>query len=386
MEEERLLILQMVADGKITAAEAAELLKALDGAREKAGPAPRGPGMEASFASIGELGHKMGELGSTMGELGGKMGDMAGNIAETIVEKVEKFATRVAEEAGKEQGWLNTLLANLNLGDMFGQQFKFEDTVSGTFAPEGDVQLDISTFNGRIDLETWDRPEFEFRLVKSIRTKEEEKAAAIADKMANFVQDGNKIRIEASSHGGEILSNCGVAVYGHLPSDRVYAAGLTTLNGRVNVEGLNASSLRVKTANGRIVATNVSGNSIELKTANGRIEFSGVTPNLVARTSNGRIVAVPGGHASGNYDLHTSNGSIRLGLVPSPDTGYDVEASTTHSKIVTELGDLEFRADERGHSRQHIHARTRGFEERPQRVHVRAKTSNGSIRIGPNVD
>jgi len=373
VEEERLLVLQMVADGKITAEEAAALLRALEGTREKSSRPGAGSGAES-----------WSELSRNLGELGQKLGEKAGPMAEAMAEKVEKLATRVTEEAGKEAGWLQSLLGNLNLGHLLGPQYKFEDVVTGTFPEEGKVRLDVSTYNGRIELSAWDRPEFEFRVVKTVRTPgSQEDAAALARKLAEFVQDGNGLKLAMAPPSG--IGNCGVAVYGRLPVGRMYEAELRTRNGRIMVSGLQFTSLSNNTTNGRVVADQVSvTGQLEMNTSNGRIEFSGIASQLVARTSNGRIVVEPGPGAEGQYDLHTSNGSIRLQLVPSPEVGYDVDASTSNAKIVTELGEMENLVEEKSRGRQHIHARTRGFEGRPHRVRIRARTSNGPIRIGPH--
>jgi len=373
MEEERLLVLQMVADGKITAEEAAALLRALD--------ATRGP---ASRRETGIRGEPWKDAGASVGKLGEELGQKAEMIAQTIAEKVEKHAARLGEGI-QEPGWLQTLLGGLNLGHMFAPQHRFEDTITGTFQDDGDVQVNILTFNGRIELETWDRPEFEFKVVKTIRAPHAEEAAELAGKLVHFVQEGNKLKLEAGSNPRPM--NSGVAVYGRLPAERVYEAGLGTVNGRIVVSGLRAGTLRAHTTNGRVVADRVSVvKHAEIKTTNGRLEFHGSAPHLVASTSNGRILVSPSPGQGGEYDLSTSNGSIRLQLVASPDTGYDVKATTTNAKIVTELGEVEMLTEEKRTGRQHVHARTRGFEDRRHWVRVRAKTSNGPIRIGPGLE
>ncbi|HAI22133.1 MAG TPA: hypothetical protein DCM14_09620 [Clostridiales bacterium UBA8153] len=373
MEEERLLVLQMVADGKITAEEAAALLRALDATRRVPSDEEAGGGSEAGK-----------HAGIDVGELGRKLGEKAEVMAQVIAERVEKRATRL-EEGVEGPGWLQNLLGGLNLGHLFAAHYKSEDTISGIFEHEGDVQLDLSTFNGRIDLETWNRPEFEFRVVKTIRAPQAEEAAELAAKLVRFAQDGKVLKLEAASPAG--TWNCGVAIYGRLPEGRSYDAQLTTTNGRIVVAGLKAGILRARTSNGRVVAGQVAVTKhAEVKTSNGKIEFSGSSPQLVARTSNGRIVVSPSPGQGGEYDLSTSNGSIRLQLVTSPDTGYDVEATTSNAKIVTELGEVEMLAEEKRPGRQHVHARTRGFEDRRHQVLVRAKTSNGPIRIGPDLE
>lgn len=397
MEEERLLVLRMVADGKITAEEAAALLRALDATRGTTERAP-GPGGKDMAFDVDRLGRKLGEKAELMAEaiagevekhaadaekLGRKLEDKAESMAQAIAEKVEEHVTRL-EKRVEDPGWLQGLLGGLNLGHMFGQQHRFEDTITGSFEHEGDVQLDISTFNGRIELETWDRPGFEFRVVKTIRAPHVEEAAELAGKLVHFTREGSQLKLDARSPGPW---NAGVAIYARLPAERAYEANLGTTNGRVVMSGLRAGNLSARATNGRVVVERVAvAKHADLKTTNGKIEFQGSTPHLVARTSNGRIVVSPNPGQGGDYDLSTSNGSIRVQLVASPDTGYDVKAVTTNAKIVADLGDMEMLSEEKRHGRQHLHARTQGFEDRRHWVRVRAQTSNGPIRIGPGLE
>jgi DUF4097 and DUF4098 domain-containing protein YvlB len=374
-----MMILQMVADGKITAAEAAELLKALDGSREPAKAAP-GPA-KVSFKPE-ELEERLEKLGDEIGEKASKFAERMAEKAERMAEKAERIASVFGEEAGKEGGWLHRLIGNLPVGEWLGEQFRFEETFSGTLEP-GQVTLKVVAFNGRIEVQAWDRPEYEVKVVKNVRAKDEETAREVAKGLVELVQEGRSIVVQANRSP---RMNCGVAVYASVPADRTYEVELSTANGRISLDGVKGTKMVAKTANGRVTVTRVTAEDMELKTANGRIEFDGCAPKLLAHTTNGRIVAAPGHHASGAYDLHTSNGPIRINLEPHPDTGYDVEARTSNAKIQMELGELEVVSEEKERSRRYVHARTPGFDDRANKVFVRARTSNGGIRIGKDVE
>jgi len=107
---------------------------------------------------------------------------------------------------------------------------------------------------------------------------------------------------------------------------------LKTSNGRVAVRNTDGA-VHVITSNGPISIADVNGN-LDLKSSNGRIEIvrSGAD-SIRAVTSNGSIDVTA---ARGNADVRSSNGSIALRLVATPAPA-EVLARTSNGRILVEV-------------------------------------------------
>lgn len=359
MEKERALILQMVADGKITAAQGVELLKALEGTSspERARPEPtRTP------ETPSEPHRPHASYGPTQ---------------RPIVELPQDFGVKIGS-------LVESLISNFGFG--FGNGHKFEDTFEGQFdSSTKPITLDFSTVNGRIAVETWDRPHYMVRLIKHVRTGSEQEAKRKAEDMGIVTREPGSLSIKMQR---DSLQSAGMAIVAYVPKELVYSASYETANGRIEITNLQVSALRARTSNGIIKIDNVSGGKVDVSTSNGKVMLKTSSNDVRARTSNGRIVVVPIGEQEGiaRYDLDTSNGSIRVRSKAGPETGFEFDLQATNGKIETEAPDLEYQTNDKQHGFRKVQAKTRGFETKPRKVIVNARTSNGKIIVGSSVE
>lgn len=371
MREERMLVLRMLEEGKITVEEAAELLGALDvTVVEEEG---KNDGLDRGIKRVEEMAERLGELGET--------------FSEGMEEKIHKLAEKVDREGERGGRRLTSLLSRLSetglagfLGFMGGPKHEFTEEIEGEFTAEGTVTLDLRTVNGRISVQGTDDPTYRLRMVKTIQHEDEEKAKEIASQLMEVEKDGDALRVRLS--GQPLRNQHGVALHLTVPRSARYTMEVHSCNGSIELKDLEATSVVAKTANGRIQIDNISSTDMTLKTANGRIEIEGDGQNVEARTSNGRIVLRPA-VGSGQYRLKTSNGSIHVHLQPDAECGYNVEASTHNAKIVTDLPEMEFSVDQRSSlGRKRVVAQTRDWDAKDKKVRIHAETTNGRVYIG----
>ncbi len=348
MQEERMAILKMVQEGKITPQEGVELLKALGQPAKEAGPRA-GSGAQAPPRE----------------EWDQDRGPRPKSILEDVIDGFGGI--------------------NLRFG-LFGETYKFEEEHGGRFEPtEGrPVTIQMNTSNGRLVLKGWDRPDYHLRVIKSLRGPGEEEARRRAQEMVRFTATPTGLVLESRISG---WNNSGVAAELSLPTSHLYRLDLRTANGRIELDGLRTEVVEAQTSNGRVVCERSTGEKVRLRTSNGRIIANCSARDLDADTSNGSITVVPFGASGGEsrLQLRTSNGSIRVRPDEQADSGYDIDASTSMGHVELELPDLEYSVHERQMGHRRSKARTTGFDGKARRIYISARTSNGSVVVSRSV-
>ncbi|HEY3316617.1 MAG TPA: DUF4097 family beta strand repeat-containing protein [Bacillota bacterium] len=362
MQEERLMILKMIQEGKVTAQEGVELLKAL-----REGHGPQGAGRTAQGSSSGRP-TAAGDPGT--GATGFAEDDFgSGHRPKSILEGVLEGIGPISFPFG-----------------FLGDSYKFEEDHEGRFeaAPGLPVTINFSTSNGRLILRGWERPDYRVHIIKTLRGPGEDEARQRARQMAQFTATPEGLTLESRLIGWH---NSGVAAEVFLPAGLLYRVGLHTSNGRIETEGLKTDQFDAHTSNGRIVCERLTGERVIVRTSNGRIVANCSAHRLDADTSNGSITVVPPGGLDGDsrYQLRTSNGGIKIRPEDRTDCGYDIDASTSFGHIELELPELDYAINERTVGHRRSKAQTRGFDGKTRRIYIEARTSNGPILVSRSV-
>ncbi|HYF81016.1 MAG TPA: DUF4097 family beta strand repeat-containing protein [Symbiobacteriaceae bacterium] len=393
-QEERLLILQMVADKKITAAEGVELLRALDlkdaapaapttGSAPAAPAAPTAPRPQVSgvtfhmtppppipnpaappvppmppvepLAPVEPMaGHQphpphqpnMGNLGSGLA-----------SFIEDIVDKVSSAFSDVVEP-----------------------RYEFTYELTGEFpAASGPVPLRIQTGNGKAIVQAWDEPGWKAVIQVKARGNNEEDARSRA-RDAYSVKSTNGFELEARRHDWTDLA---VNVTLNVPRTGLYSVETRTGNGRVEVHGITIADGRITTGNGHLVCNAASAEQLNLRSGNGSVEIEGDIMMIDAGTGNGSMTVRPRGARSQNFRLQTGNGSIKVDTSTlSADAGFKVEAHTGMGGINLSMPGLIYDRDIRTVGHKHIIGRTANYEQASVKVTLAAKTGMGSVTVG----
>ncbi len=361
MKEERKMILEMLAEKKITAEEAAELLRALGAADVPPRSAEhQGPQVSGSASAPS---HEERDEGSTIRF----RPEPASGSGRSIL---EDFLSRL------DIDWSNLPFA------FGGEGYRFEEEHHCEFAATGTVRLDLSGRNGRVEVFGWDQPGWRVILRKKIRAQNEERARERAAEIVRFESGPAHLRCEEQPMG---WGNSGVSVEVHVPKSLTYEVIAHSSNGRVLVEGLQCVTVNGKTANGKVGVKGVAAREISLSTANGGITFEGSAERLECDTSNGTITCCPQAEKSMECTLHTSNGSIRVRTPEGPNTGYRIDAHTSHGAIDLDLAGFEVQMQDRQFGRRSVRGQSSGYDTRPVKVAINARTTNGSIRFLPGM-
>lgn len=412
-KEEKLLILQMVADGKITPEQGVELLKAI-GADRQVPPRPQGPWVKvverratgspgkpegAAGVGVDSAGAAGENIGKTVDEVVDRAVRAAEQVAEGVARQAEEISRQVAErvakigekasfggeELAKSAEGLGRLIAGLftrGIGFVGGPEHEFVDEIAGELPDHGEIAVTLSTANGRITVTSWDKPGFLLRVTKKVSAPTEAEAQKLVKDVYTFHQDGLVLSAQSREQSWSPGCNLAIRFDLSLPRGRMASLTLHTANGRIVVEGMSGSKLEANTANGRIVVSQSSFDESRVYTANGRIEYQGRASVLDASTANGRMEIDLSG--AGTWKCHTANGKVEVRIRREPQTAYEVDASTVMGKIeVTDMDDAEVLADEtrQRFGAKRYWARTRGFDQASSRGVLKASSAMGKVIV-----
>ncbi|MEM7475702.1 MAG: DUF4097 family beta strand repeat-containing protein [Planctomycetota bacterium] len=230
--------------------------------------------------------------------------------------------------------------------------------------------VDISTFNGGIEVVPHDRPVVEMEITFKGYGETEEAAVANCEALScEPTAEEGVLFLKAEKPAGHWMAHASFKL--KVPANVDIKA--TTSNGRVTIKDL-AANVDVHTSNGTVTLANVA--DAKVKTSNGRIEVSNAAGTVNLGTSNGSI-KYSGMMVGKENRMTSSNGTIKLELNPLLAT--KVESRTSNGKIKCSL-DKQLITKE---SKRALEAILGSGDPKGEVTEVYIKTSNGSISIDP---
>jgi DUF4097 and DUF4098 domain-containing protein YvlB len=273
-----------------------------------------------------------------------------------------------------------------------------------TFKVSGQPQVVLDTFDGAIELHSWDRPEVEVEiekrameqaLIDEIKIESSAKDGVVTVKVtgparAEFrgvtigmhISPTARLRVavprnsnvQATSGDGSIRAE---AIEGKLT--------LTTSDGSVTGTRLGGD-IQIRSGDGSIRLDNVTG-KLDLETTDGSIGIDARPTVLKARTGDGSIRATiePETVMADNWDLTTSDGTVVLTLPGAFNGELDAETSdgvvrTSHPLLDDVNGGERRREGENSEERRERRRTLRSKIGDGGKV-LRIRTGDGSIRI-----
>lgn len=360
--DNRKRILDMLAEGKITADEAERMLTLLDS-----------PPSAASSAYVADEGGEFAREGEDERAFRHEYETVTATAEPSSGRDVERREHRGHIHEGRSRGRHGRADIDEGAEPPAGRSAHDEEQV---FSVGTTARLTVKSFNGRIELKAGpdDRVSVRAKIRNPSRVD------------YRVWQEGDDIFVDARRASGISLlpRPAGAHIFVSAPAHTTI--DLATSNGRVVVENIHGSG-PVHTSNGRIVLENVRGEH-EVHTSNGRIMIDGLEGDADVKTSNGSIEikrmrgAVKAGSSNGSISfegempegsdnrLETSNGSVKMRL--QGEFGARLNAKTSNGRIRTSLPVHSVTAQGRNHLEGVIGG---GGGE------LTVRTTNGSINI-----
>ncbi|NLM38851.1 MAG: DUF4097 domain-containing protein [Firmicutes bacterium] len=376
MNEEQRLILKMLEEGKITAAEAEALLNAL----------------KDPEATVEEERHT--DLWAKIEKQGEEFAEKVEQATERFVRSLEtKTELRLSDRLAK----LSKMITRF---PFVGQEdtYEFTDDYHGSFVESGDILCKLSTGSGRVTVRGWNEPGYRLRVTQRVRAKERETALAKLHHI-DLPQDGEPLRelkVEVPS-----FPDVSISFDLDVPRTLIYQLDISTNNGSIAVSDLYARLVKLATVNGSLDVQGLQSERIECQTQNGSCRithtktdvFTGRTgvgsfrlidlqsENVNCMTSSGSIWAEPVVRGDAEYNLETTAGSVHVDLGDQREIKASFDLRTSVGRIMIPERDMEGAHMDRQSGGWHMVGTSPGFESGPNRLRLTARTGSGSIRI-----
>ncbi|HEY0876497.1 MAG TPA: DUF4097 family beta strand repeat-containing protein [Vicinamibacterales bacterium] len=259
------------------------------------------------------------------------------------------------------------------------------------FTVDGRPDLRVATFDGAIEIQSWDRPYVLVEIEKRGPSKESIDALQVISE-----QKGRLIDVEVKAPRTETYSGIGLhrtasarlivnlprqsdvrarSGDGSIKVDRVSGrVDLQTGDGSIRVADI-VGDLTLETADGSITVDGAEGR-LTLDTGDGSVNVSGKLGAIALHTGDGSIVyrAEPGTAMSEPWEITTGDGSVSLYL--PPDFSAELDAHTGDGSIRT---DLSVKGDGGDRERRTLKARIGNGGKL-----LRVRTGDGIIRLKSN--
>lgn len=415
MREERMKILKMLDEGKITVEEANELLETL-GFTERIGEYANrdwdreDEGEQGKDKKGFDLKEETREFLEDLKKRGKKLKEsFDADYKEELMANVEEIKQSIEE--GLEEG-LRGLKEGLSEGKkalsshkglfqkffenigFLGEGIRTEWKLNGLFAGEGIKEVSLSTINGRIQLEPAKEDQYTVLIKGDVRGVENEPEALEKLKQAlEVIQEDDRLSVRVQ--GGRRVS---ASIYICLPADEIYDLELHSTNGRIEIEDIKGNDLEAETVNGRIVLDGVRAQKANLETVNGRLEVTdvdivelntktmngstyvnGVFQQQVITSTNGSINVEPEVKDELTVKINNSNGRIKL-LLPEEEYDFNIDAKSSMGSLSVDLPDIKIIKDIGKIDHKHIVASN--DSETGKKVSILTRNSMGSTYIG----
>lgn len=160
-----------------------------------------------------------------------------------------------------------------------------------TFAVTGKPELSLKTFDGSIEVTTWDKPTVSVTIERRAGSQVEAEALKVTSS-----QDGNRIFVEA------------------VQPERTVQVGIHVGRSvRFIVSVPRNTDLVARTGDGSIAITGVHG-KLELRSGDGSVTGTGLDGDVAAQTGDGSV-ALEG--VKGKVDVNTGDGSVNIAGAPT---------------------------------------------------------------------
>ena len=380
MSVERLQVLKMLEQGKITYEEALALIQALN---QSEGGSMEEPALEVGSSddadsdgsdTVQRLRSSLSEMGAKLGTLGQQLGEatqgVAGEVAESLQGVAEELSD-VGQEVGKAVDWQA-------LGRFFGErepQFCWQEEMK-IDVPEQvkTIGLSVNTKNGYIRLLPSSGEQIVVKTDYRLRAASQEDATEMAAQGLEEQQQLLDDKLDLAWTVTEAVRGT-VSFEILLPVGIAMEIDLNTKNGDIFIKDAIASG-KIESKNGSLKVAGGRYNQLTATTKNGSIHTTASIIDYAASSKNGNIRAVLQPMGDGKISASNSNGSIFLEL-PAAGVGYQLDLLTKNGGLYLDLPELKLEADEK----RRIVGVTRDWDAAAVKTQVAAVTKNGSITI-----
>ena len=400
MKEERMLILKLLKEGKVTEEEAEKLLSALEEKKERTTFKTAKEKIDASLdtaeetfhhkrkafkedfeESFEELEDKFEDFGEDFSKKMNRLGSLIAHTSTSVADKI----LHSVEEALESQEFQQY--------DIFTKKETFHETLEIPITDLTNYRVQVSSLNGKVKVESWENDCIKLKAKIQMNKEDYQEERLIYEAHLDEECLEFSPRIEKGFYSFLTL---------YLPKVLFDSLKIDNRNGSVFIEDFEGKHLEVQTQNGSIQLHRSSIKELaKLKTKNSKILLHRIHGGeLIAQTKNGKILGevldvkildLKTSLGSIGLDelsyprleqlhLQTTNGHLKV-FDPLPDNcGIRVLAQTKNG--VVEIGtELDLIENQQDRNNVRINGRSKHLEEMEHFIDIQAYTTNGDILL-----
>lgn len=395
ISEEKLLILKMLEEKKISSDEAAKLLAALDEepkqeptdnykkyqknnfAEEAAKVRNRVNDWKKEFKNN----YNQADFDNMIDDFANKAEKIGKNVASTTFGIVDKIIDSVGS------------FVDTNSFNIFGTC----QTVQKNFEafPKDNATLEIQGFNGPVTV----KKQLDQKVTIITRIKSPapngEGIVAFSDEEGNISLKVINSALNVSvSHEVFIPQNKFKLIKIESSNGKIYVEDslseeftAVTKNAHIELMGVNSDKLSVNTKNGRVQLSYIIGEKVEINTTNAVIDIKHIkAEDISAVTINGRITLENAQNSDVDKDLNmylkTSNGGIKVNMNDMDNRVYKVKAHASNGSINLLIPEITYHNVNRtGSAGSFVEAESKDYCAAASKVNITGETMNGQIEI-----
>lgn len=380
MQSEKERILDMVENGTISAREAVELLKAIDGG---GGQSSRDSYSRDSYRE------KRGKRGFFRPE--DMVKRMSKDFTKDFSKNVSKDFNQLSDRMMEFMQSSVSKLKTMEFETPFGEAVQFHHTFRQENTDISNIIADIA--NGQ--LEIFPSQDESIRAecsVKAFRSESEMQAKEdFLDKFV-FIADDQKLRIisDMKTTQVNVVLYVPEKTYEHITA-RLFNGGFALkridadvikvkiANGKIDVKNVEFRTAELETANGAIQVQEVTGKELEAETLNGRVYVDGDIQKAETKSLNGNIVVTSRCKDARKVEAKTLAGNVEI-YIPShlPLRG---EVSSNLGKMDVLLPDVEYTHEQGQFMQKSIRFSKESGDAVPAQLLVYGETKTGSVLV-----
>lgn len=320
MRDEKLMILTMLEEGKITSQEAIKLLEALE---------------ETDYFM--DYGTNEDEEKSINLEQAKE--NLIEALEKNIEDRKEKIENIGIDIGNKLANAFNNLFSTGNLFNLSGNYKVINTQLEKDISHLDEASLVVKSINGKIDVKSWG----EDKLLIKITYRYKNNSFTQDNSFYELYEEDNRI-IFKPLYTNNVMMDLSL----YLPQKHYKEISLTTSNGRIQLEDLKLNLLTCNTSNASISLEDIVGENVDISTKNGKINLRDISSpilkavstnasiklediesrDLMVATKNGRITL---SHIAGEgITVKSSNGSIEADNLK----GKVINLDTSNGKII----------------------------------------------------
>jgi len=425
MPNEKLMILKMLEDGKITSSEAAQLLQSVDapggsplpplGASALTPPLPPPPTRPGAPAphdsrdprSNNSSGaHRPAPRGAGASGLD-DLGRRFESFAKDMEPKITKFTEVVAEKITQGADMLSKAFAADDTRGMPSERPTPAHTAQRSHAPAprpaapvgglteknieipvgaGFNELALSGINGELRIKGYNGDKITARIAyKAKRANAEIDLMKLGNKyQLNYESDDfERVTIDAyvPERAFSVIKIDGVNTQTDISSLSTTDLRVSNANGNLRLSGIAATNISAENSSGRFIASNIAAEGATFENVNGSVETDELDIAKLSLTNyNGPLSLLMSTftrHSDYLWSIETGNAKLNMNLPTLPNLGYHIKAHAAMGEIKLGLTGLQFLINDATLAE----ARSTSFDTAAKRVKMTVETSNAPLII-----